>query len=126
VREVVVLRLPLAPSRVLADVRGASCWRAAPGCRVVAWPATRAVGESVTVGPLAERPRLAASVRADGVGCSEELPDDGVVGGSAGRPGGVAASLAACHGARDPADAQAGMSAGAVGSGAATRSAWRG
>ena len=75
---------------------------------------------------LAADRRLSAGARPDGACRSAGFPDGPAVGGSAGRPGGVAARRAAgCHGARDPADAQAGMSADAVRSGAATGSAGR-
>jgi hypothetical protein len=80
----------------------------------------------VAAGRLADGLRLPSTVRADGAGRSDGPPDGVVICGSAGRPGGVAASRAAdCHGARDPADAQAGMSAGAGRAGVATGSAGR-
>ena len=112
VRGVVVLRLSGAPSLVLADCRGSL------SCRVVAGPPLRGVGR------LAGDLRSSASVWAEGACRPEGPPDCKLDGGSAGRTGGVAARRAAdCHGARDPADAQAGISAGAVGSASAMGSA---
>jgi hypothetical protein len=121
VRGAVVLRLSSAASRAPPDCRMAL--RFAVDC----WLAPRAVdGPAAAAGRLADGLRLPASVRADGACRSDGLPDRAGAGRSAGRPGGVAARRAAdCHGARDPADAQAGMSAGAFCSCAATGPACR-